>query len=111
MIKREQKRQELAAALGRHADKLETERNRKGSSCTLVRLANTAADQFIAGKPLVYTGFNGHLYVATYVNSSKSDVGLGYLEIRNNGRKMSAPIMSESGARSFLWNIDAEVEG
>jgi len=72
----------------------------------------SAADQFLRGKPVVYTGFDGRLYVATYSSGERNGLGLGHLEIANaTGRFVSEPLMmTECEARTFFWNLDAQAE-
>lgn len=73
----------------------------------------TAADEFIAGKPAVYIGFDGNLYIATYFTGTRNKAGVGHLEVVRAGCKtkpVQAPLMSECQARSFFWNLDATAE-
>lgn len=71
-------------------------------------MAKTAADQFIAGKPAVYTGFDGKLYVATFANGERNRLGVPSLTIKNSaGKVVRDVIFAEHEARTFYWNLDA----
>lgn len=64
--------------------------------------------EFLRGKPVVYSGFDGKLYVAKYRDGERSGHGIGYLEIQNAaGVIISDPLMAEHKARTFFWNLDA----
>lgn len=71
-------------------------------------MARTAADQFIAGKPAVYTGFDGKLYVAKYADGERNKTGAPSLTIKSAaGKVVSDIICAEHKARTFFWNLDA----
>jgi hypothetical protein len=71
----------------------------------------TAADQFIAGKPAVYSGFDDALYTATYSTGERNGLGIGSLEIKNSvGEVTRDMLMAEHMARTFFWNLDATTE-
>lgn len=71
----------------------------------------TAADQFISGKPAVYSGFDGALYTAIFASGEKNRLGVSTLTIKNSrGKTVSDVFMAEHKARSFFWNLDAQAE-
>jgi len=68
-------------------------------------------DDFIRGKPAVYSGFDGRLYVATYLHATdrRNEWRVGTLTIANaKGEIVRDVFMAEHKARGFFWNLDAE---
>lgn len=71
----------------------------------------TAADSFIQGKSVIYSGFDGKLYQAIFASGERNQIGVPSLTIKNSqNRIIKDVIMNEVSARSFFWNLDCTAE-
>ena len=77
-------------------------------------MAMTAMQEFLAGKSVVYSGLDGRLYIAKFLNQDRPenrDAGVPTLIVkRPNGQTVHDLVMGEHNARNFFWNLDAEAE-
>ncbi|HWX14326.1 MAG TPA: hypothetical protein VNY06_05645 [Methylocella sp.] len=65
-------------------------------------------ESFIKGKPVVYSGLDGAIYVAIFADGERNQLGIPTLTIENAaGEIVRDIIMGEDRARSFFWNLDA----